>query len=462
MAAYQELEQHAALGGAAAARAALEKELLRKTGVTRVTVAAPAFVPTKRIADGLQLTAANARVERTGPLTWSVRSAAGPLELRADHPDADISAAVQSVVVQGGRRGAVELPMAVSLSEVVVRPVGDPAVAAVVVSADGTEPVSLQRRDDDAWIGLVSTRFSGWTLSVEPGGPTTGLFEQDLDPVPGASVEVDVAPRRLEPATLAVGALDAALPMTIRLPNGLEVHPASGESLPGSAGITHWRVDWELDASGSFDIPAGASTLPLPRAVEVSSDRWAEPQRWLLDPSSAPEDVVLAASVDGSGRDDASFLIAVPGVRPGELRSIALDPAAVPAVVAHGRIASSEAAWRRVRGMSWASAGATVLFAGIAGLSVAAARASASEAQGLDDSDDADAYADLVEQTAARDRLANIGLWTGLAGTGVTATLTWRSVGRAKTHKAHLDAFEAARKVPHVASTQQSASGGEG
>ena len=366
------------------------------------------------------------------------------------------------IEAKAGRQREVVATPVVRIGRLVVR----------IEPADEASNVHLAWRprsstDDAEWTPLTadgSGRFIGRLaagevdLKVQPLDPRIGWASGSVAIVPGVETETSLTVNRLEAATLRVGDLDPALGYTLQLPTGEFREVEGAVDIETGAGQAGWAVDWEISREGTVALEPGNTMLPLPRAVELTSPTWQHPQRWMFDPSAESDDASVEPII--SGRH--GFAVTIPDLAPGELRRVVLDPPDVPALRSHAAMLDARRDWQESRRHALLAAGATTLLAGFTGLTLSLARTSAEKAQGLTESSDADTYAKLVEQTAVRDRLANIGLWSGLAATGLTTTLTWRSLGKSKTHKAHADQFDAARKTPHVAGAVQSLGGDEG
>jgi hypothetical protein len=97
-----------------------------------------------------------------------------------------------------------------------------------------------------------------------------------------------------------------------------------------------------------------------------------------------------------------------------------------------------------------ASGVVTAALGGFAALSAKNANALAGEARGVADSADLALYQDLVEQANAAAGKGNIGLYSAIATTGITAGFTWMARSRAGEESAARSALDAAKATPYA------------
>ncbi len=461
--AWLDMEKYREMGGSDPAAVETDNEIGANIEVVSMRVEPQAVEVPADFMDGVRVTVSGQHAVVTdGPGQYRMALAPGPHQVRVAHSDLPVAPWSDQFVAEGGNKRSLVATPVMQIGDLVVQlQPADEAGNVQVAWRSGGSPA------DAEWTALTPAGAGQFTgrlaagpveLQVQPRDPRIGWATGAVTVEPGARTDTELTVARLEAATLRVGDLDPALSYTVTLPTGEVREVVAGADIETGAGEARWAVEWENDGEGDFTVAPGSAALALPRGVELTSAAWEGPQRWLLENSTEAGDVTVQPSLGG----ELDFAVSVPSLRPGEVRQLSLDIPAVPALQSHAAMLDARGDWKKSRRQTWLAGGATALLAGFTGVTLSQALAAADEAKGLSDPGDADTYADLVDQTASRAQLANIGLWSGVAGTGLTATLTWRSLGRSKQHKARVDEFEAARKVPHVASAGQSASGGEG
>jgi len=400
---------------------------------------------------GLQIDfPANSAHIKESDRTYRVAVGPGPNTFSIRHENPLVGLWREQIMFEKGEQKAVIIDPVIQLGDLVV--LIEPADQAVDVTVF-VKGVDTREELPSMGGARFGTRLSPGShqLEVISTDPLALSLETVVEVKAGSEVTKTVTLTRLEPAELAVGLLDERWKLSVTLPTGIKKAVLAEQSLETGVGSASWAAELggqEVVLEHSFDVPGGNSLLPLPSYAEARLNGESFASKTFIASGGESMDVLLQGTIPAAPSEE--FQVMLPGVYPGEVRSLGLDLAAVPALVQHQALIDARSSKASSTKVAIGSSVATLALGGFAALSIKNAKSFADEAKAVSDSTDLASYQDFVEQANAAAGKVNIGMYSAIVSGGVAAGFTWKARSSAAAERVARSALDEAKATPYV------------